>query len=145
MLDELGMPEYFAIARSDELFDERQNEIAATSALVLPVFKGPSLRNFSGISDLGTIDLFREMLTALLLPRLKRAPSALIVPFGVSASSGLNFLVREGHIDGSRVLTGFPHPSGANGHRSKLFESNRARLRAELAAWGATAPLRKAM
>lgn len=139
MLDEIGIPEWFEIEHSEQLFSEQRPDAAATSALVFPVFKlkRANLDNFSGSHDLGKIPLFQEMLTALLLPRLLRAPRALIVPLGVSANTGLTYLVRQAHIDEVRVLRNLPHPSGGNGHRMKVFKRDCDQLTAAIRAWRA--------
>lgn len=140
MLDDIGLPASLDIERSEQLFSEGRADAAATSALVFPVFESLELRNFSGSRDLAGRPLFREMLAALLLPRLLRAPRALIVPFGLSAESGITYLVREGLIDETRVLRQFPHPSGGNGHRVAFFARDRDQLIAAVAAWRQPAP-----
>ena len=74
--------------------------------------------------------MFRRMLDELLGPRLAAAPpEAVIIPFGVVAASGVEYLIRQQVIPSSRVLLRFPHPSGSNGHRVKSF----ARYKDELA------------
>jgi hypothetical protein len=139
MLDEIGVPEWFEIEHSEQLFSEQRPDAAATSALVFPVFKvkRANLDNFSGSQDLGKKPLFQEMLTALLLPRLLRAQRALIVPLGVSANTGLTYLVRQGHVDEARILRNFPHPSGGNGHRMDFFKRDRDLLTAAIGTWRA--------
>ena len=51
----------------------------------------------------------------------------------------IRLLVAEGHeqgiIDASRVLSGFPHASGANGHRHSQWADNVDRLRMQTARW----------
>ena len=136
MLDQIGIPEKFGVTASEQLFGKDAAEIAAaTSALVFPVFMGESLKNFSGSPDLSSRPLFREMLTELLLPRLQRAPHALVIPLGLSSNSGIDYLVRLGHLQESRILRNFPHPSGGNGHRVKLFNRDKERLTEAVRAW----------
>jgi len=76
--------------------------------------------------------LFRAMIETFLVPKLARSPHALVVPFGPAASSAVEHVVRCGQIDPKRVLRGFPHPSGGNGHRKKTFERNATDLRAQI-------------
>jgi hypothetical protein len=71
----------------------------------------------------------------LLLPRLQRAPPARIVPLGLSATSGVDYLSRLGLLDADRVLRNFPHPSGGNGHRVRLFNLHREELAETVASW----------
>jgi hypothetical protein len=50
---------------------------------------------------------------------------ALIIPLGKTVEEMLQLLVSEDKLDDHRCLWGFPHPSGANGHRFKQFASQR--------------------
>jgi hypothetical protein len=43
----------------------------------------------------------------------------LIIPLGKAVESVLEQFIKEGSISESQCLMGFPHPSGANGHRQK--------------------------
>jgi hypothetical protein len=135
MLDQIGFPGLLGVSRSEELFDARRDDVATTSALVYPVLTGSDLRNFSGTVNVARLALFRQMLTALLAPRLAAAPDALIIPLGKAASSGVRYLVNQGAFNEERVLWEFPHPSGANGHRVRLFEHAKEGLRVRCAAW----------
>jgi hypothetical protein len=44
-------------------------------------------------------------------------------------------LSAKGVIEPRRCLFGFPHASGANGHRQKFFNERRDRLRRTVADW----------
>ena len=46
---------------------------------------------------------------------------ALIVPLGPKVSAAMLHLAAIGSIDADRVLTGLPHPSGANAERIAYF------------------------
>ncbi len=135
MLDEIDLPRLLGLSRSQEIFAADGDDVATTSALVYPVFTGPTLKNFGGSADLARVELFREMLTTLLAPRLAAAPRALIIPFGKAASTGVRFLVEQNAVDEAQVLWEFPHPSGANGHRVRQFAQAKAGLRSRAVAW----------
>ncbi|QJC53975.1 hypothetical protein HGI30_22230 [Paenibacillus albicereus] len=47
---------------------------------------------------------------------------ALLLPLGKAAEEAASELVRRGLLPEERLLRGFPHPSGANGHRFVQFE-----------------------
>ena len=47
----------------------------------------------------------------------------------------LKELAAEGLVDPKRCLFGFPHPSGANGHRKSRFEEQREALTKKARAW----------
>ena len=135
MFDELGLHTIFGVPASNDFFAPDSSLIATTSALVYPVFQGPSLINFPGAFDLAKSILFREMIEALLAPRLIEAPHALIVPLGKSAGTAIRHLVAQHRLDERRVLWDFPHPSGANGHRRQLFRENKDELAKQLREW----------
>jgi len=137
MLDHLigddDLRKTFDVATSEDLFDPTRTDVATTSALVFPVFTYPALKNFSGgCIDLSSKPLFRTMIDTLLKPRLIAAPTALIIPFGKVASTGIAYLCDAKHIDRARVLWGMPHPSGANGHRVRIFNENAECMREQL-------------
>ncbi len=136
MLDELGLAQQMGLGHSNELFSSDCDLAFTTSALAYPVFEGPTYKNFSGGSvPLSEVELFRTMLETLLSPTLSSAPSALVIPLGQAASSGLRHLCNSERLDRSRVLFGFPHPSGANGHRRRQFEENRQDFSLRIVDW----------
>ncbi len=136
MLDELGVAKHLGLKHSGELFSSECRLAFTTSALAYPVFEGPTCKNFSGGSvPLGEVELFRTMLETLLSPTLSSAPSALVIPLGQAASSGLHHLCNTERLDRRRVLFGFPHPSGANGHRRRQFEENLDDLALRVSDW----------
>lgn len=49
---------------------------------------------------------------------------------GKGVESVLKLLEEEGKLDALQCLWGFPHPSGANGHRHTQFAANQARMKA---------------
>jgi hypothetical protein len=59
---------------------------------------------------------------------LGRVRHALVVSLGYAVSAALEMLVREGILTAGQCLTGFPHPTGGNGHRVRLFPEARPRL-----------------
>ena len=135
MLDAIDFHHLLGIGSSADLFGNDSGKIAATSALVYPVMVGSEHRNFSGTKDLTRIGVFCEMLDRLLAPRLLRAPGAMIIPLGKAAESAVQYLARRGVIERRRILSDFPHPSGANGHRKRLFAENEVQLRSVLKVW----------
>ncbi len=80
------------------------------------------------------------MLEGLLAPLISAIPNALVVPFGEAACQGALYLARQGLIDENCVLRGFPHPSGANGHRKRILAENKADLTRQLRSWFVSRP-----
>ena len=77
----------------------------------------------------------RYLIEHVLAEELRSVPEAVIVPLGGSVSGMLRPLADAGIIEGNRCLWGFPHPSGANGHRVREFQERRAQLREQLWEW----------
>ena len=63
------------------------------------------------------------------------APSAFIVPLGKAVNTVLQYLVSGGGISPDRCCFGFPHPSGANGHRKGQFEAQRPAMQKKVRRW----------
>ena len=56
-------------------------------------------------------------------------------PLGKAVSSVVQRFASAGQVDLRRCLLGFPHPSGGNGHRVRLFRENRDSLRRQVDEW----------
>jgi len=137
MLDDLGLPATLGVSMSS-LFDERDDLLHSTSAIRYPVFVNG--RNYTGHQprplDVSILTAFVE---EQLSSELASVDSALIVPLGDAVERCLDFLVRRHQLPRERCLFGFPHPSGANGHRARHFAERRDELRRTLREWFASA------
>jgi hypothetical protein len=131
MLDELGLPTLLGISSSESLFHEHHSLVHASSALRYPVFVNG--HNYTGhrpwVLDTPTL---RWFIDHVLAEELRRVPQAVIIPLGKAVSTVLEYLA--GRIEWACCLMGFPHPSGANGHRVRQFEECRERLTQQLEA-----------
>lgn len=123
MLDTLQLHQYLNLTSCDKLFQEDQRIVHTTSILRFPVFV--EKRNYSGTNpSLLSNPFLKEYAISSLSEELSILGQALIIPLGKSVESMLQLLVSEGKLDSRRCLWGFPHPSGANGHRYKQFASH---------------------
>lgn len=61
--------------------------------------------------------------------------SALLIPLGKTVEQVFHKLFREGKLANHYCLFGFPHPSGANGHRKKQFLEQKNSLIASVKEW----------
>lgn len=73
----------------------------------------------------------------VLAAELAATPEALVIPFGGAASQAVDRALQAADLPAGRALRGFPHPSGANGHRKRQFEANRDRLSQAVTDWAA--------
>jgi hypothetical protein len=106
----------------------------STSALRNPVFVAG--RNYTGSSpQIAETPLLRQQVFSTLGPELAQVPDAIVIPLGKAAQSALELLVADGVVARERCCWGFPHPSGANGHRARLFDAERSHLTQILTAW----------
>lgn len=138
MLDDLGLPELLSIRSTIELFGSASGLCHMTSAFRYPVFK--SGKNYSGSSPSPkSSPLLMRMAREILAPELSSVGQAVIIPLGHAVEDLLSVLEEEGLLRRGRRLAGFPHPSGANGHRVRQFAERRARLQEALR--GALGPL----
>ncbi len=127
MLDALGLQQYLGLASCDELFQKQQTNLHTTSLLRFPVFI--EKKNYSGAHPKLLSDPFlRECALLSLEQELGILSQALIIPLGKTVEGMLRLLVSEGKLDDQRCLWGFPHPSGANGHRFKQFASHQEEM-----------------
>ncbi|WP_409252946.1 hypothetical protein V1502_03175 [Bacillus sp. SCS-153A] len=138
MLDQLGLPELFNIESSFSLFKENRPLLHTTSVIKYPVFIHG--KNYTGHrpkidqSDLLSYyayQSFREELEQI-------EPYALIIPLGKTVEAVFEKLQEEKKLPRHTYLSGFPHPSGANGHRMKQFNHNKNMLTSILQSWIST-------
>ncbi len=81
--------------------------------------------------------MLRSLVRVSLGARVAMTPGALVVPLGKAAQDAVSLLAADGLVDPGRSLTGFPHPSGGNGHRVRQYAANRAALAEHVARWAA--------
>lgn len=67
------------------------------------------------------------MVETYLAEEAEALPNAVWVPLGAHAEACLKHLAALGRLDGRRVLSGLPHPSGANAERIAYFLGRKPR------------------
>lgn len=127
MLDELGLNEHLELFSSIELFEESSHLVHTTSVLAYPVFYNG--KNYSGSTpNLLKNDMLKKYITDKFATELENLQDALIIPLGVNVSNALQYLSEQGGVAPGNILSGFPHPSGGNGHRHRQFDENKAAI-----------------
>ncbi len=134
MLDALRLPQCLGISSSESLFAEHRALLHTTSALRYPVFvRG---RNYTGhVPPLLRTPVLLHFIEERLGPELQRVPAAILIPLGKAVSDVLHHLIECGIVEESRCLLGFPHPSGANGHRVRQFQERQEELCQAVQQW----------
>jgi hypothetical protein len=125
MLDHIGIARWLGIGSCKDLFGSHADLLHSTSALRYPVFLDGA--NYSGNPPMTGVPLLRAQIEEHLALEAKQLAKAVWIPLGPAPASALDLLVRTGALDRSRVLSGLPHPSGANGERIAYFLGRKER------------------
>jgi len=125
MLDYLGISRWLGIQSCNALFDHASGLVQTTSVLRHPVFVDGD--NYNGTPNMTKHPLLRRVLVEHFSKEAAQLKNAIFVPLGPKVSEALAWMTAEGAIDGSRVLDGMPHPSGANAERIAYFLGRKAR------------------
>lgn len=127
MLDELKLNEKLHIGSCLELFGDHDDLLHTTSIIPYPVFM--SHKNYTGSNPKILEDeVLKSYAKKYFYKEVEKMKEALIIPLGKAVEEVLEFMIDEGLIMKKQCLFGFPHPSGANGHRKKQFEINKEKL-----------------
>ena len=130
MLDGIGLAGLLGLDSTARMFTDRADLVASTSVVCHPVFIAGA--NYTGSAPkLGQEPLLRAFATQVLAANLAAVPEALVVPLGRAAEIGVGL----SGVNPRRVVAGFPHPSGANGHRVRHYTVARAQLTRTAADW----------
>lgn len=132
MLDALELPALLGIETTASLFHQHQELLHPTSLLKQPVFYRE--KNYSGhqpkISRSPLLRHYAEEHFVAEINQLRKP--TLLIPLGRVVEAQVRSLIQDGRIEQHQLLSGFPHPSGANGHRKKQFEENQPYLMKQL-------------
>jgi hypothetical protein len=134
MADGIGLHSALGLRSCAALFDERTDLISATYAISHAVFvrsPGRLGRNYAGAPPLEGHPLLSAIATQVLAANAAMTPGALVVPLGNVAT----IATRMAGLAPDRVVDGFPHPSGANGHRLTDFKDRQGAMRATVSRW----------
>lgn len=119
MLDAIGVARYFAVGSTAEMFRPGSTAVHFTSALRYPVFVDG--KNYNGTPDMLTTPILRKQIDTYLAEEARALLQAIWLPLGPKAEAAVSHLAGRGLLDPHRVLTGLPHPSGANAERVAVF------------------------
>lgn len=121
MLQEIRIHKLLDISSAEHLFHSECKLLHTTSLIKYPVFV--SKQNYNGHSPSLTKNAFLyEAALESFLSEINMLDNPLIIPLGKSVEQYLSQLIDNDMFDERNILWGFPHPSGANGHRIKQFE-----------------------
>ncbi|MFC7680743.1 uracil-DNA glycosylase family protein [Paenibacillus sp. GCM10028914] len=131
MLNGIGLDRYLNISSCDELFRDQQKLLHTTSLLGFPVFVEKN--NYSGTHpNLLSNPFLKQTALASICEELDHIKPVLLIPLGKIVESVLHHLVAAGKLNADQCLWGFPHPSGANGHRHKQFAYHQDQMKEKI-------------
>ncbi|WP_233153157.1 hypothetical protein [Lysinibacillus odysseyi] len=142
MMDELKIADHLGIETCSQLFSTYHHLLHSTSILPHAVFyKG---RNYNGSTPkIMKTPLLRKYAENYFPGNVEGIQETLIVPLGVNVQAVLGELIEKGLIPKHRLLRGFPHPSGGNGHRIRQFEEHKEQMMEEIREFFSSIPIKR--
>ena len=127
MLDDLNLNQKLDLSSCSELFGNQDELLHTTSIIPYPVFINN--KNYTG-SNPKILDskILKNYLKNYFYKEVEKLPNTLIIPLGKAVEEVLELMISENLIKREQCLLGFPHPSGANGHRKIQFDENKENL-----------------
>lgn len=131
MLDELELNRYLKISSCSELFDYKNELLHTTSLIPYPIFINN--KNYTGSNpSILENEVFVDYVKRYFYKETENFDNILIIPLGKAVEEVLKMMINENIIYDKQCLFGFPHPSGANGHRKKQFEERKGDLKEKI-------------
>ncbi|MCY8106949.1 hypothetical protein MOD07_19600 [Bacillus mojavensis] len=132
MLDQCGLPQVLGIQSAAQLFGDLRHMLHTTSVIKYPVFI--QQKNYTGHSPVIPRSSMLSTYAYKYFPAEleKISGPALLIPLGKAAETVCETLIRQNSNWQLTCLHGFPHPSGANGHRMKQFKKNKDDLEKQI-------------
>jgi hypothetical protein len=125
ILDHVGLDSFLGIDTCADLFDERAELAHYTSVLRYPVFRAG--RNYNGSPDMLKHPVLKRYIDEVLTDEVGSLPRGCVhIPLGRKPAAALRY-VESRLAFPLRILSGIPHPSGANNERIAYFLGNKPR------------------
>lgn len=141
MLNNIGIHHWLELDDCTDLFEKYAHWLHSTSMIRYPAFYNG--RNYSGTQpDVINNEAIRSYALEHMRQQVTLFPQTPIIPLGRKVEAIMSLLVMEGSIDEANVLWGFPHPSGANGHRHQQFADKQSSMRQQVLRWQSERNLR---
>ncbi|MCK1339788.1 hypothetical protein IVB38_28250 [Bradyrhizobium sp. 38] len=125
LLDSIGLNQVLRVATTRSLWEADAHLVHFTSVLRYPVFIDG--KNYSGAPTPLGVPILQKQLMNWFASELALLPNALLVPLGPVADQAVNMVAQQTGFDRRRVLSGLPHPSGANAERIAFFLGRKRR------------------
>jgi hypothetical protein len=125
MLDSVGVNQALKLSSTASLWTSDAPRVHFTSALRYPVFVNGA--NFSGAPAILSTPLLQTQLMQWFATEMAALPNAVFVPLGPKVTEAVEAAAKHLGLGTERVLSGLPHPSGANAERIAFFLGRKRR------------------
>ncbi len=125
MLDSVGVNQALGLASTATLWGADAHRVHFTSALRYPVFVDNE--NYSGAPSMLSTAVLRKQLMQWFASEMAALPNAVFVPLGPKVTEAVETAAIHLGLSAARVLSGLPHPSGANAERIAFFLGRKKR------------------
>lgn len=125
MLDSVGVNHVVGLPSTTSLWNGDAGLVHFTSALRYPVFVEGE--NYSGAPAILYIPLLRAQLLRWFAKEMRALQDAIFVPLGPKVREALEAATTQAGVSKNRILSGLPHPSGANAERIASFLGRKSR------------------
>ena len=125
LLDAIGIQHWLGLQSCTELFGHATDLVQTASVLTNPVFVGGE--NYNGTPSMVRHPLLQQQLLNGFGRDAQTLPDAVFIPLGDKVAKALHFLAEHGFLNKDRILSGLPHPSGANAERIAFFLGKKSR------------------
>ena len=125
MLDNVGVNTALGLSSTASLWSTDARRVHFTSALRYPVFIDGA--NFSGSPSMVSIPFLRAQLIQWFASEMAALPRAVFIPLGPRVTEAVEAVAKQLGLSTDRVLSGLPHPSGANAERIAFFLGRKSR------------------
>jgi hypothetical protein len=119
MLDSMKINQLLGISSTATLWKEHSEKVHFTSALRYPVFVDG--KNYSGSPAIVSTPILRSQLMNWFASEMSILKNAFFVPLGPKVAEAVQTVASHLNIDSNKILSGLPHPSGANSERIAYF------------------------
>jgi hypothetical protein len=133
MLDGIGVHDHLGIETAAALFNGHPELLHSTSAVLYPAFLDG--KNYGGSPAPETSPRLRAFVDQVLAEEPDRCPRRSSFRSAKPCRLCSAGEADRGAIRPDRCLFEFPHPSGGNGHRVRLYGQHRSDMATQVAAW----------
>ena len=125
LLDTVGLQRWLGIDTCESLFGIDSHLVHTTSVLRHPVFVDGA--NYNGKPSILRTPFLQQQVVDHFSKEATQLRNALYIPLGPVVNETLLWLAQQGVLDRNNVLSGLPHPSGANAERIAYFTGRKPR------------------